>query len=147
MGIGEDGCQSTQVWQPDRINDEVSIRRGELDEAHALPIGVKAVGFGVDGDDRTGSEGLDESVRVHRRRQRVRAEAAPRWTSDSYCGGSDAPICQDTRSGGLDDRLASAEIGHDALVDLASEDTFQHRMISRVVRPAAVRRATSSTVG
>ena len=61
-GIGEDGCQSTQVWQPDRINDEVSIRRGELDEAHALPIGVKAVGFGVDGDDRTGSEGLDESV-------------------------------------------------------------------------------------
>ena len=36
-----------------------------------------------------------------------------------------APICQDTRSGGLDDLLASAEIGHDALVDLASEKTFQ----------------------
>ena len=32
---------------------------------------------------------------------------------------------QDTRSGGLDDFLASAEIGHDALVDLASEETFQ----------------------
>ena len=29
------------------------------------------------------------------------------------------------RSGGLDDFLASAEIGHDALVDLASEETFQ----------------------
>ena len=39
--------------------------------------------------------------------------------------GIDAPICQDTRSGGLDDLLASAEIGHDALVDLASEETFQ----------------------
>ena len=39
--------------------------------------------------------------------------------------GTDAPICQDTRSGGLDDLLASAEIGHDALVDLASEETFQ----------------------
>ena len=39
--------------------------------------------------------------------------------------GTDAPICQDTRSGGLDDRLASAEIGHGALGDLASEDTFQ----------------------
>ena len=38
---------------------------------------------------------------------------------------SDAPICQDTRSGGLDDLLASAEIGHDTLVDLASEETFQ----------------------
>ena len=43
------------------------------------------------------------------------------------CGrrGIDAPICQDTRSGGLDDLLASAEIGHDSLVDLASEKTFQ----------------------
>ncbi len=39
--------------------------------------------------------------------------------------GFDAPICQDTRSGGLDDPLASAEIGHDSLVDLASEKTFQ----------------------
>ena len=39
--------------------------------------------------------------------------------------GTDAPICQDTRSGGLDDLLAGAEIGHDALVDLASEETFQ----------------------
>ena len=41
------------------------------------------------------------------------------------CAGTDAPICQDTRSGGLDDLLASAEIGHDALVDLAREETFQ----------------------
>ena len=30
--------------------------------------------------------------------------------------GTDAPICQDTRSGGLDDLLASAEIGHDAVL-------------------------------
>ena len=42
-----------------------------------------------------------------------------------YLRGIDAPICQDTRSGGLDDLLASAEIGHDSLVDLASEKTFQ----------------------
>ncbi len=39
--------------------------------------------------------------------------------------GIDAPICQDTRSGRLDDLLASAKIGHAALVDLASEATFQ----------------------
>ena len=39
--------------------------------------------------------------------------------------GIDAPICQDTRSGGRDDLLASAASGHDALVDLASEETFQ----------------------
>ena len=39
--------------------------------------------------------------------------------------GIDAPVCQGTRSGSLDDLLASAEIGHDALVDLASEETFQ----------------------
>ena len=38
---------------------------------------------------------------------------------------TDAPICQDTRSGGLDELLASAKIGHDSLVDLASEKTFQ----------------------
>ena len=54
-----------------------------------------------------------------------------RWPADGFgpgfmgVDGIDAPICQDTRSGGLDDRLASAEIGHDALVDLASEETFQ----------------------
>ena len=44
---------------------------------------------------------------------------------DRYRKGIDAPICQDTRSGGLDDLLASAEIGHDSLVDFASEKTFQ----------------------
>ena len=38
---------------------------------------------------------------------------------------TDAPICLDTRSGDLDDHLASTEIDHDALVDLASEETFQ----------------------
>ena len=47
----------------------------------------------------------------------------------------DAPICQDTRSGGLDDLLASAESGHDALVDLASEATFQGIV---KLRPTAV---------
>ena len=39
--------------------------------------------------------------------------------------GIDAPICQDTRSGGLNDLLASAEIGHDALVDLSRQEAFQ----------------------
>ena len=39
--------------------------------------------------------------------------------------GIDAPICQDTPSGGLDDLLTSAEVGHDALVDLSREEAFQ----------------------
>ena len=39
--------------------------------------------------------------------------------------GIDAPICQDTRSGGLDELLASAKIGHDALVNLSREEAFQ----------------------
>ena len=38
---------------------------------------------------------------------------------------TDAPICQDTPSGGLDDLLTSAEVGHDALVDLSREEAFQ----------------------
>ncbi len=50
------------------------------------------------------------------------ADATDAWRPSP---GTDAPICQDTRSGGLDDLLASAEIGHDALVDLASEEMFQ----------------------
>ena len=33
-------------------------------------------------------------------------------------------MCQDTRSGGLNDLLASAEIGHDALVDLSRKEAF-----------------------
>ena len=57
---------------------------------------------------------------------------------------TDAPICQDTRSGGLDDRLASAEIGHDALVDLASEDTFQAP--DDLSRGSAVRRAACDVI-
>ena len=56
-----------------------------------------------------------------------------------------APICQDTRSGGLDELLASAKIGHDALGDLASENTFQAP--DDLPFGSAVRRATSSTVG
>ena len=39
--------------------------------------------------------------------------------------GIDAPMCQDTRSGGLNDLLASAEIGHDALVDLSRKEAFE----------------------
>ena len=39
--------------------------------------------------------------------------------------GADAPICQDTPSGGLDDLLTSAEVGHDALVNLSREEAFQ----------------------
>ena len=38
---------------------------------------------------------------------------------------TDAPICQDTPSGGLDDLLTSAEVGHDALVNLSREEAFQ----------------------
>ena len=46
-------------------------------------------------------------------------------TSAQQPQGIDAAVCQDTRSGDLDDLLASAEIGHAALGDLASEETFQ----------------------
>ena len=38
---------------------------------------------------------------------------------------TDAPRCQDTPSGGLDDLLTSAEVGHDALVNLSREEAFQ----------------------
>ena len=59
---------------------------------------------------------------VQRRLRRVRVSEQSHVSRPE---GIDAPICQDTRSGGLDDLLASAEIGHDSLVDLASEKTFQ----------------------
>ena len=39
--------------------------------------------------------------------------------------GTDAPMCQDTRLGGLNDLLASAVIGHDALVDLSRKEAFE----------------------
>ncbi len=44
---------------------------------------------------------------------------------DGSENGTDAPICQDTRSGGLDDLLTSAEVGHDALVNLSRQEAFQ----------------------
>ena len=36
--------------------------------------------------------------------------------------GSDAPICQDGRSGGFTELLARAEVSHDALIDFPSEN-------------------------
>ena len=39
--------------------------------------------------------------------------------------GTDAPICQDTHSGSVCDVSTSAEVCHDALVDLAREETFE----------------------
>ena len=50
--------------------------------------------------------------------------SAPDYTTLSRRG-IDAPMCQDTRSGGLNDLLASAEIGHDALVDLSRKEAFE----------------------
>ena len=53
----------------------------------------------------------------------------PRLRSRHHCegagGSTDAPICQDTPSGGLDDLLTSAEVGHDALVNLSRQEAFQ----------------------
>ena len=39
--------------------------------------------------------------------------------------GTDAPICQDGRSGGFTELLARAEVSHDALIDFPSEKAFQ----------------------
>ena len=50
-----------------------------------------------------------------------RLNAFPRGTPT----GTDAPICQDTHSGSVCDVSTSAEVCHDALVDLAREETFE----------------------
>ena len=39
--------------------------------------------------------------------------------------GTDAPICQDGRSGGFTELLARAEVSHDALIDFPSEKAFK----------------------
>ncbi len=58
--ICEEGRERIQIRQPDRIDDVVGGRGGELNEAYALAIGVEAVGFRIDGDDRIGGESADE---------------------------------------------------------------------------------------
>ena len=63
-GLAKNGASGAQIRQPDRIDDVVGGGGGELDQAHALAIGVEAVGFGVDGDDRTGRECIDERGRA-----------------------------------------------------------------------------------
>ena len=69
---------------------------------------------------------LSEEIAIHDQHlARLTTETAPTLREGfgvptSPLVGSDAPICQDTRSGGLHDLLARAEIGHDSLVDLAS---------------------------
>ena len=52
--------------------------------------------------------------------------------------GTDAPMCQDTRSGGLNDLLASAEIGHDALVDLSRKEAFAAVPAKNLIRTVRV---------
>ena len=54
----------------------------------------------------------------------TRKQRDPR-TLSSPAEGIDAPICQDTRSGGVADVLTIAEVCHDALIDLASEKAFE----------------------
>ena len=45
--------------------------------------------------------------------------------STGSVNGSDAPICQDGRSGGFTELLARAEVSHDALIDFPSEKAFK----------------------
>ena len=52
--------------------------------------------------------------------------------------GIDAPICQDTCSGGLGAVVAHAEVCHNAPVEFTARKRLRHRMISRVVRPSTV---------
>ena len=60
---------------------------------------------------------------AHRgRKDSSQGKQTPRYYVSAHGGvlpqsGTDAPICQDTPSGGLDDLLTSAEVGHDALVE------------------------------
>ena len=39
--------------------------------------------------------------------------------------GTDAPICQDTHSGGFDDVLPIVEVCHDPVVDLAGKEALE----------------------
>ena len=47
------------------------------------------------------------------------------WIRRFGSSGSDAPICQDGRSGGFPELLARAEVSHDALIDFPSEKAFK----------------------
>ncbi len=47
----EKRLERSEVCQPQRIDDVVGVERGELNEAHPLAVGVKAVGLRVDGDE------------------------------------------------------------------------------------------------
>ena len=49
----------------------------------------------------------------------------PRGLQNTRPVGSDAPICQDGRSGGFTELLARAEVSHDALIDFPSEKAFK----------------------
>ena len=50
--------------------------------------------------------------------------SAPSAAFKGIASGTDALRCQYTRSGGLNEPLASAEIGHDVLVDLSRKQAF-----------------------
>ena len=58
--IGEEEGERAEIRESDRIDDVVGRGCGELNQADALSVGVQAVGFGIDGDDRTLGEVADQ---------------------------------------------------------------------------------------
>jgi len=62
--VGQQGAQRAQIVDRQRIDDVVLVAGGELDQAHLLIIGVQAVGFGVDGQQRVGLQFVDQAHQV-----------------------------------------------------------------------------------
>jgi len=50
--VGQQPAQRIQILDAQRIDDEVGLAGGELDQADLLLVGVQAVGFGIYGQQR-----------------------------------------------------------------------------------------------
>ena len=48
----------------ERVNEDILVRRRELDEAGASAIGVQAVGFGIAGDALLALQRLDQMLKI-----------------------------------------------------------------------------------
>ena len=59
------------------------------------------------------------------RPSRLRRSHTAGMKSKVHPTGTDAPMCQDTRSGGLGKCLARTEVCHDPLVDFAGQEAFE----------------------
>ena len=60
--IRKNSAQGADIGDLQRVDQDIAIRRRQLDQAGLAAVGMQAVGFGIASDTRLGPQGIDQMV-------------------------------------------------------------------------------------